>query len=199
MRKKSKKQFFWEFMRRHKKFRVGDAMIALDLSKRYVKQMLWQLEGAGYVKIVSDPGRFEDRIYLLVKDTGILSPVLINGKVMDKNRNFAKKVQKKIKIPKHPPRRQIPTALKLLNAIRSRVVTKVQICNIAGVNPYSGSAKRAFREFEEKGVLKPIEPIRRIDGHKAFYVDILKKDELRREITKKLEVLKIGAARREDD
>ena len=191
---KSKKQFFWEFMRRHKRFRVGDAMIALDLSKSYVKQILWQLVGAGYVRLTQRGERYEDRIYTLVKDTGIIAPVLINGKVVDSNTNECASVKRRM--PKRLPRRMIPTKLKLLLAMRMERMSKQMIAQKAGVNPHSGSAKRAFRELREAGVLIPCEE--RIDGKRLFVIDERrKKDEMIR-LREELENKKIGRARRRE-
>ena len=84
-RKYSQKQKVWNYIRRNPIFRVGDVMLALDAEKPFLKQMFWYLTECGYIRLDDDRVSYEDRVYTLIKNTGIKAPSMISNKLYDYN------------------------------------------------------------------------------------------------------------------
>ncbi len=79
MRKRGKKttsaqHFAWQYMRRNRTFRVGDVMSITEIKVMNIKGFLYLLEKNGYIKRANKTRTFIDRIYVLLKDSGVLSP-----------------------------------------------------------------------------------------------------------------------------
>lgn len=79
---KAKKQKVWEYMRRNKVFRVGDLMIVFDMKKNYTNWILWFFKKEGLLKQVYSGKKFEDSVWKVIKDIGVVSPITI----IEKNR-----------------------------------------------------------------------------------------------------------------
>ncbi len=169
-RKRSNKQKAWEYMRRNKTFRVGDIMMLLGVSQTYMKTMCWALEHAGYLKLVADEGRYPDRVYRLVRDTGVKSPSVINGEVYDYNTREFFDAPKREKRPPRPS--MAPRALiAMLGAMTSPEMTKEEICMRAGVSTGGGGVKMNFSMLQKRGVLARTAPLRRRNGKMLFRID----------------------------
>ena len=68
------KQKVWEYIRRNKRFRVGDLIIIFDLKLSYAKWLIWNFSKAGVIELIQDNKRFTERFYRLKQDTGIKAP-----------------------------------------------------------------------------------------------------------------------------
>ncbi len=86
-RRKSKRQQAWEYMRRNRNFRVGDILLILDISEQMLGLMLRQLMQAGYLKKIKSERTFRDKQFKLLKNTGVICPVFMQGRkqLYDKN------------------------------------------------------------------------------------------------------------------
>ncbi len=82
-------------MRRNRTFRVGDVMAVLDLTLGFCKQTLWYFEQAKYLKLESNIGKYRDRVYTLIKNTGAKNPSIVNGIVYDYNNKESINIGKK--------------------------------------------------------------------------------------------------------
>jgi len=169
-RKASKKQNVWAYMRRNRTFRVGDIMMLLELTQRYLKPILWHLEKAGYLTLTQDSGEYRDRIYTLVRDTGVKSPSIINGEVFDYNTGKFHSAS-----PKNMARHNL---LKTLEALEHTIMTKHEMAEGAGMSRESGASKLVFQELELKGVIARTNPISRRDNKMLFTVNTEKRDAL---------------------
>jgi len=80
-RRKSERQYVWEYMRRNRLFKVEDLLPITEMGVESLRRYFGQLERAGYIRARKIggkvPKRFTDRSYGLVKNTGILCPVWI--------------------------------------------------------------------------------------------------------------------------
>lgn len=81
-RRKSERQFVWEYLRRNKIVKIEDMLPLVDMSLESLRQYFVQLVNAGYVKARKPikgkiPKKFTDRRYVLVKNTGIIAPVWV--------------------------------------------------------------------------------------------------------------------------
>ena len=74
----------WNYMKRNRTFRFGDAMMILDLKKETLKTFVFALHKAGYLVWV-DVKDFKDRVFRLVKFTGIRCPMISVKEVFDYN------------------------------------------------------------------------------------------------------------------
>ncbi len=102
-RRKSNKQYIWEYMRRNRIVKVEDILTIFDLKRDSLRIFFNQLERAGYIKVRKingkTPFRFEDRAYVLVKNSGILVPRYVKKKraLWDPNlREFNPKIPLKV-------------------------------------------------------------------------------------------------------
>ncbi len=83
--KYSLRQKIWNYMRRNPIFRVGDIMLTFDLEQKSLKQMLWYLSETGYIRLDDDKVEYTDRVYTLMKNTGIKVPSMVKNKLYDYN------------------------------------------------------------------------------------------------------------------
>ncbi|MGE4399368.1 MAG: helix-turn-helix domain-containing protein [Campylobacterales bacterium] len=83
--KTTKKEKVWQYIRRNRRFAVRDVMMLTDTTKGFCKQMFWYLAETGYLRLESEGQSYEERVYVLVKNTGVKSPALINNRVFDYN------------------------------------------------------------------------------------------------------------------
>ncbi len=81
----SARQKVWNYIRRNPIFRVGDIMITLEVKQGFLKQMFWYLSEAGYIRIDDDKVEYTDRVYTLMKNTGIKVPSMVGDKLYDYN------------------------------------------------------------------------------------------------------------------
>lgn len=90
-RRKSERQYVWEYMRRNRIFKVEDLLPLTDMGTESLRKYFGQLERAGYIRARKIggkvPRRFTERSYGLVKNTGILCPVWIEKqrRLFDRN------------------------------------------------------------------------------------------------------------------
>ena len=93
--KKSTKQNAWNYMKRHRKFRVGDMALSIDASLSTVKSFLWFLQQIGYAKKIKIGKSQSDCLYVLLKHTGSQSPSISKMEVFDHNTGECFTVMKK--------------------------------------------------------------------------------------------------------
>ncbi|WP_320034826.1 hypothetical protein [Halarcobacter sp.] len=84
-KKISIRQKMWNYMRRSRSFRLGDVLIICEPSLLYLQKYLATLLNAGYIKLVSKKKPLTDRVYVLVKNTGVLAPVADDFGLFDYN------------------------------------------------------------------------------------------------------------------
>lgn len=170
VRRKSLKQKIWNYMRRNKRFRVGDIMMILEVRDGTIRPLMWALESAKYIRLENEAKEYKDRTYTFIKDTGIKSPSIINGDVYDHNTKEEFKLQKQ------------PTAyrmrLKLLKAMSRPTMTKDEIAKSAEVSITGGWAKQEFLYLNLKGAIARTNPVQRREKEILFTVNKDKCDEL---------------------
>ncbi|NOQ30019.1 MAG: hypothetical protein GQ570_02725 [Helicobacteraceae bacterium] len=176
-RKTSAKQKLWNYMRRNRTFRVGDAVMILDLTAKYIKQILWQLENSNYVTLELQAKKYVDRIYKLSKDTGARSPSLINGKVYDYNTNKDVEIDKKVSTAS-------TRRTQLLGAMTATMMSKKELKDAANIDIKIGGLKKYFSEFVRAGAMVRIKPVERRDGEILYRINMEKIDELLTNIQK---------------
>ncbi len=173
-RKNDLKQKIWNYMRRNKRFRVGDIMMILEVREGTIRPLMWALQSAKYIRIENEAKEYKDRIYTFIKDTGIKSPSIVNGDVYDHNTKEEFKLQKQ------------PTAyrmrLKLLKAMSCPTMTKDEIAKGAEVSIKGGWAKQEFLYLNLKGAIVRTNPVQRRDKEILFTVNKEVRDELIRDI-----------------
>ena len=173
--RRSKKQKVWNYMRRNKKFSVAEVMIAVGVDVDFLRHIFWQLKAAQYIRLLQDAGKYEERIYAFINDTGIKSPALENGVVFDHNTNETT-VVKKLSTRKSGNN----VLVKLLNAMTGDDTTRQAIAEKVGVSVSSGSTTRAFALLNATGVMK--ENGERLGSLKLYTIDREKRDELLRDL-----------------
>ncbi|DAB29340.1 MAG TPA: hypothetical protein CFH84_10055 [Sulfurimonas sp. UBA12504] len=158
----------WDYMRRNRTFRFGDVMMITGVTHNYLKAIIWHLSRVGYVEMVEKVKPYSATQFTLIKYTGAKSPSIINGTVFDYNLN------KEIKIE------TTPTLTKLLTCMTGAKMSKHTIATNAGVS--FAVAKRWFTKLSEMGIISEIYPIERVDGTKAFLIDLEKIEQLKIDI-----------------
>ncbi len=173
-RKNDLKQKIWNYMRRNKRFRVGDIMMILEVRAGTIRPLMWALKSAQYIRLENEAQEYKDRIYTFIKDTGIKSPSIVNGDIYDHNTKEEFKLQKQ------------PTAyrmrLKLLKAMACPLMTKNEIAKDAEVSIAGGWAKQEFLYLNLKGAIARTNPVQRREKEILFTVNKEKRDELIRDI-----------------
>lgn len=177
-RKNDLKQKVWNYMRRNKRFRVGDIMMILEVRDGTIRPIMWALESAKYIRIENEAQEYKDRIYTFVKDTGIKSPSIINGDIYDHN------TKEEFKLQKQPTSYRM--RLKLLKAMSLPLMTKDEIAKSAEVSITGGWAKQEFLYLNIKGAIARTNPIQRREKEILFTVNKEKRDELIRDIEESL-------------
>jgi hypothetical protein len=84
-RRYSLKQKVWEFVRRHRTFRVGEMMMIFDLKKGYAQWFLWWLKRMEYIRPIHNEGRLEDHVYQRVKEMPAVAPSSTTGDAERRN------------------------------------------------------------------------------------------------------------------
>jgi DeoR/GlpR family transcriptional regulator of sugar metabolism len=64
----------WNYMRRNRRFRIGDIMVITDISKSTLRRLLRKLIDNGQLTVAFPSRIFKDREYLLLNDTGVRCP-----------------------------------------------------------------------------------------------------------------------------
>lgn len=64
----------WQYMRRNKHFRVGDVMMITDIKEQNLRVFLRGLLRSGHIKKAGNQTSFREKIYALIRDTGIHTP-----------------------------------------------------------------------------------------------------------------------------
>ncbi len=155
-------------MRRNRTFRFGDVVMITGVTHSYLKNIIWHLSRVGYVEMVEKVKPYSSTHFTLIKYTGVKSPSIINGVVFDYN------LGKEIKIE------ITPTLTKLLACMTDAKMSKHTIATNAGVS--FAVAKRWFTKLSEREIISEIYPIERVDGTKAFVIDLEKVELLKNEI-----------------
>lgn len=158
----------WDYMRRNRTFRFGDVMMITGVTHNYLKAIIWHLTRVGYVEMVEKVKPYSATQFTLIKYTGAKSPSIINGVVFDYNLN------KEIKIE------TTPALTKLLAHMNKSKMSKHTIATNAGVS--FAVAKRWFTKLSEMEIISEIYPIERVDGTKAFMIDLEKVEKLKQDI-----------------
>lgn len=177
-RKTSALHKVWQYMRWNRTFRYGDVLIVTGVSHSYLKNIIWHLKNIGYIKEHKRKKPYSATEFTLVKMTGIKSPSINNGIVYDYNT----KEEFKIEI--------IPPLTKLLSSMTEPKMSKQTIAKKAGVN--YAVAKSWFKKLTELGLIVEIKPIERVDGTKAFVIDLEKVEQLKLDV--KSRIFKIKGA-----
>lgn len=155
-------------MRRNRTFRFGDVMMITGVTHNYLKAIIWHLTRVGYVEMVEKVKPYSSTQFTLIKYTGAKSPSIINGVVFDYNLN------KEIKIE------TTPALTKLLAHMNESKMSKHTIAANAEVS--FAVAKRWFTKLSEMEIISEIYPIERVDGVKAFVIDLEKVEQLKTDI-----------------
>jgi hypothetical protein len=158
----------WNYMRRNRTFRFGDVMMITGVSHNYLKNIIWHLKGIGYLQEHEKVKPYSSTQFTLIKCTGAKSPSINNGIVYDYNLD----IELKIKV--------VPPLLKLLDVMTKHKMSKHTIADNAGVS--FAVAKRWFKKLSELEIIVEIKPLERIDGTKAFMIDIEKVEQLKLDI-----------------
>ena len=167
-RKSSALKKVWNYMRRNRTFRFGDAMITTGVTHAYLKTIIWHLKRVGYLRELERKKPYSATQFTLIKCTGPKSPSIINGVVYDYNLEMVME----IKIT--------PPLVKLLEAMSEPKMSKHTIASNAGVS--FAVAKRWFKKMSELEIINEIKPIQRVDGTKAFIIDLEKVEKLKLDI-----------------
>lgn len=158
----------WDYMRRNRTFRFSDVMMITGVSRGYLKSILWHLSRVEYVQIVKEDKPYNSTQFTLIKYTGAKSPSIINGCVYDYNTCEALTIE------------TTPALTKLLACMTSVKMSKHTIAENAGVS--FAVAKRWFTKLSEMEIINEIYPLERVDGTKAFLIDLQKVEQLKQDI-----------------
>lgn len=74
MHKHSNKQKAWNFMRRNKRYRVGDMMCILELSESNTRVILSALQKRGYIMAVNKTRNLKDKEFIVVRANELFFP-----------------------------------------------------------------------------------------------------------------------------
>jgi len=136
-RRYSLKQKVWEFVRRHRTFRVGEMMMIFDLKKSYVQWFLWWLKRMEYIRPIHNEGRLEDHVYQRVKEMPAVAPSSATG---DKDRRNE--------------RRKIVNAKKRILSVLEELEGAIDMRTIEGMTLLPPNVMiAALREMEDRGEL----------------------------------------------
>lgn len=152
----SQKDKVWKYIRRNKNFSFEDAMIVCGVSAKYLKTILWHLEGAGYIiRKNTNAAALTQRYYTHAPNVqfGIKSPSIVNGVLYDMNTNQEYGISKPKKEKQDKQSFKPIVLIQLLHAMQSSMMTKEEICNKADV--CSTRAKRYWKRLEEIKVIRP--------------------------------------------
>jgi transcription initiation factor IIE alpha subunit len=133
-------QKVWNYIRRNRVFRFGDVMMVVGVRHEYLRNLLWHLEGAGYIKCEDTLKTNTNSIFRVVRMSGAKSPSIINGVVYDYN------TDEKFEIKRKKPLEKILEALKSLKSF-----TKEELARASGVS--ESSVKKALSELKDRGVI----------------------------------------------
>lgn len=166
--RRSKKQQIWAFMRRNRQFRAGDMMMILDVTQDFLMPIFRALELCDYLHLEAGTEHFNDRMYRLNKDTGVRSPVILKKPcdiVRDLNTG-----EEFFLDGNHPV--QIADKLKLVMALRSRVITREDIAKNAGIHQFSAKSIRYLNEFVELGIMHRMPRSHEADKKRGYKIDM---------------------------
>lgn len=150
-------QKVWNYIRRNRVFRFGDVMMVVGVRHEYLRNLLWHLEGAGYVVCEDSKKRNSNSMFRVVKITGAKSPSIINGVVYDYNTDERFEVKRE---------RDKERVIDVLCALES--FTKEELAQKAGVS--IKSVGRRLKTLRELGVISEV-PRRVMNEKKRFVVD----------------------------
>ncbi|MGE4511957.1 MAG: hypothetical protein AB7D43_12750 [Sulfurimonadaceae bacterium] len=137
-------QKVWNYIRRNRVFRFGDVMMVVGVRHEYLRNLLWHLEGAGYVVCEDNQKTNSSSMFRVVKITGAKSPSITNRVVYDYN------TDERFEIKRKKPFEKICQALQTLDSFTKEILAKE-----AGVS--ESSVKKALTELKERGVIYEFE------------------------------------------
>lgn len=148
-------------------------MMILDVDSDFLLPIFRALELAGYLELEEGSHTFKDRHYKLLKNTGVLSPTILKRPcdiVKDENT-----LEEFILDGSHPI--QIADKLKLLNAMRSKEMSREDIAYVAGFHIYSAKSIRYLDEFYKEEIM--IKKYRKNgQGKRTYMIDHIKRMKL---------------------
>lgn len=174
-RENSKKQPVWAYIRRNNPFRVGDVMVIQGVEQKFMKNLLWNLERAGYVRLENEPELYRDRVYTLIKNTGSKSPSIGNGYLYD--HNTGENIEIKGKRQGNTTR---SSYYKMLKAMTSKLMTRSEIAEAAGLKLRGGNAGRCFLRLVNEAIM--VETEQKQGGKKVYLIDTALRARTMREI-----------------
>ncbi len=153
-RKKSERQYVWEYMRRNRIFKVEDLLPLTDMGTESLRKYFGQLERAGYIRARKIggkvPRRFTERSYGLVKNTGILCPVWIEKqrRLFDRNEMKLQLKDGAMKLPvtvtKPSPMRKIDPVAYDMGRIEQLLASEPEGLTLLVLNERSGISPGRF-------------------------------------------------------
>lgn len=166
--KSSIRQKVWNYIRRNRTFRFGDVIVITGVTYSYLNNMLRALKATGYIKELERVKPYNSTQFTLIKCTGVQCPSFKNKKVYDYNTKEEITIEHK------------PVVIKLLEQMNQEIMTKYQIIENTDVS--FDVSKKWFRKLAELGLIADTSPVQRIDGRKAFKIDIEKVEKLKNDI-----------------
>jgi predicted transcriptional regulator len=147
--KQNVKNKIWNYIRRNKRFRVGDIFIIFNISYSNFKAYLKVLEETNYIKFEGKSRKpFTEIQYKLINDTGIFAPKLNGNTLYDPNLKTkietSIKRKEKIVYPK--------TLMNILTAIDATELTFEEICLKA--NCANGGLRKWWNRLIKLGIVE---------------------------------------------
>jgi len=165
-RRKSDRQYVWEYMRRNRLFRVEDLLPLVDMGTESLRKYFGQLERAGYIRARKIngkvPKRFTERSYGLVKNTGILCPVWVDKqkRLYDRNNQELQIRDPSMTLPVEVKKRGKMKPIKPIEYDKGRIVRLLededldllQLAERSGVS--NGRFSIAIAKLKEEGIIE---------------------------------------------
>ena len=163
-------------MRRNRSFRVGDIITLVDgMTQNHLKTMLWALEKAGFLELVSDKGSYKEWSYRLILNTGPQSPSVIRGEIYDHNtKKFYPKKERGGSVSR--------TLIAMLGTMTKQIMTKREIAEAAGTTVASGGTKTNFSLLTKKGIMQRPTKDMRYKGSLVYRINRKAAAELREQL-----------------
>jgi len=163
-------QALWEYIRRNKMFRLGDALMITGLTAQTLNNYLWYLNNTGYIRLITKPKPINDRHYVLVKNTGLHAPTANKNLLYDYNTKEELRV---------PPSREI-LEIELLQTLTKSQMSRQCIHRNIKTTSSSNSVRVAIFSLVEQNIIKRIHPPLRdkVNEEMLYEIDIEKVSEL---------------------
>lgn len=140
----------------------------LDVTQDFLMPIFRALELCDYLHLEAGSEHFRDRMYRLNKDTGVRSPIILKKPcdiVRDLNTG-----DEFVLDGNHPV--QIHDKLRLIMALRSRVITREDIAKNAGIHQFSAKSIRYLNEFVELGIMQKMPRSHETDKKRGYKIDM---------------------------